>query len=168
MNKAKRLEAIKAMVLIASLCTDKEAQEYWAANGIAAPADGTPEDEWYDFYTYDEHFEDAVRGFLGTMALAARTGGLECDGISVKAKKPYTPAQIEIISEEIVSHEKEGTQLDTAQKVDFSEDVIHNAEKSRREAEENVKVYMQCSVTVDIYADGDVVCNGELIGKICL
>ena len=84
MNKQKSMELVKAMVLIAGNCRDEKVKDFWEINGITPCEDGTPDNEWLDFYTYDEHFTEVMHAFLLTMKKAAINGGIECDGIASK------------------------------------------------------------------------------------
>ena len=81
MNKDKRLEYIKALALIAGSCRDEDVTDFWAEHGMAPNEDGTPEDEWNDFYTNDEAMADIMYTFLLTMKKALIKNGIACDGV---------------------------------------------------------------------------------------
>ena len=82
MNKQKRLEFLKAMVLIGDHCRDDKAKDFWEINGIAPNIENEPEEDWLDFYTCDVHFAEVMHAFLLTMKKAAINGGIDFDGVS--------------------------------------------------------------------------------------
>ena len=89
MNKAERLQMVKAMEFIVRHCNDERCMNAWLMCGVA---DGDIEygdlavDNYDDleYYLEDENFADLMGLFLKSMKFASATGGLYCGNIVSK------------------------------------------------------------------------------------
>jgi hypothetical protein len=98
MNKIERIQMVKAMEFLARQINDEDIFEKWLTCGVV---DGdidyseiviNPNDEEIlDCYLGDEDFADLMDTFLHIMALAAKVGGLYCDGIV--SRNAYAPVE---------------------------------------------------------------------------
>ena len=99
MNKIERIQMVKAMEFLARNINDEDILGMWLTCGVA---DGdidygelvatSDDEEILDCYLGDEEFADLMDTFLHIMALAAKIGGLYCDGIvSRNACEPVEP-----------------------------------------------------------------------------
>lgn len=91
MYTSERIKLVKAMEFIVRQVNDERAFEPWLSIGVA---DGDitygdlqvlPDDsEYFDYYLEDDVFADLMDTFLYCMRMAAKSGGLYCDGIVSK------------------------------------------------------------------------------------
>ena len=86
MNKAERIELVKAMETIARAVNNENVFMTWLVDGVAdGDIKGDTTDEELEYYTEDDTFADLMDTFLYVMFNANKSGGLCCDGIVSKA-----------------------------------------------------------------------------------
>lgn len=83
MNIKDRIEAVRAMELLARSCNDEEVMELWLMYGVADGdiTENTPDEELEHYVTDNTEFSELMDYFLYTMREALESGGLYVDGV---------------------------------------------------------------------------------------
>lgn len=83
MNKAERIQAVRAMDFLARAVNDEYDILLWLEEGVADGDidENTTDEELLDYVEDDQTFAELMRTFLRTMYTAKKDGGLYIDGV---------------------------------------------------------------------------------------
>lgn len=83
MNKAERIQAVRAMEFLARAVNDEEDILLWLEEGVADGDidENTTDEELLDYVEDDKTFAELMKTFLRVMHYAEKDGGLYIDGV---------------------------------------------------------------------------------------
>ena len=83
MNKAERIQAVRAMEFLARAVNDEDDILLWLEEGVADGDidENTTDEELLDYVEDDKTFAELMKTFLHVMHYAEKDGGLYIDGV---------------------------------------------------------------------------------------